>query len=123
MHIAEEVTTPPSIPAPQIEADGAVGGVWLKDMKVGESVTFSTRNIAYTLEKVDRGLNHGGRFTIVGHPHLCPIPTPAVIIGSAWGGSLLKGGFIGVGLSVKMVVDGSTQVTTPVQRLQWRRAH
>lgn len=72
------------------------GGVWLEDVPVGKTVAMQTRNTLYGICKVGPLT-----FTIFGHPKYCPEPTPCNIFGSSWGGSMLKVGWIGVGMCLE----------------------
>src|SRR5258708_1502008 len=75
------------------------GGVWVKELKVGERVEMQTRNTLYLIEKREDGLY------ISGHLGYCRVPTKAYIHGSTWGGSMLKVGFVGVGMHLEFATD------------------
>ena len=66
------------------------GGVYLRDLFDGSSVEIETRNHCYTL--VPCG---GSDAMLCGHPEYCPEPVRIVVLGSTWGGSMLKEAFIG----------------------------
>ncbi len=75
------------------------GGVWLRDVEVDTTLFVQTRNTLYTIEKRADG------FYISGHPKYCPKPTKAVIQGSTFGGSVIKAGFIGIGMYLEYTTE------------------
>jgi hypothetical protein len=87
----------------QSEADG---GIWLRELKDGDDVSIHTLNTRYTLRK------RGETLTLEGHSKYCPVPTNAHIAGSTWGGSMLKMGFVGVGMHLEFGTDQHPRVTT-----------
>lgn len=66
------------------------GGVHLEDLAQGTSLEIQTLHRWYTV--VTCG---DGRALISGHPKYCPRPLLVTIMGSTWGGSMLKMRFIG----------------------------
>lgn len=83
------------------------GGVNLADLLPGAVVEVETQNHAYTL------LNQGGaRVLISGHPQFCPNPRPAKILGSSWGGTMLKEAYIGRGMHLQFRHAGCGPITT-----------
>lgn len=78
------------------------GGVWLKDLEIGDFVLVQTQNSMYRINKTDDVLNS---ITIEGHAHFCPAAVPVRIAGSTWGGSMLKGSFVGVDMHLEFRVD------------------
>ena len=66
------------------------GGVWLRDLPEGAELEIQTENHNYTL--VYRGSQEA---LLSGHPKFCPEPTPVVIHGCTWGGSMIKRAFLG----------------------------
>ena len=83
------------------------GGVNLTDLLPGTVVEVETQNHAYTL------LNRGGASVLIsGHPHFCPNPRPAKILGSSWGGTMLKEAYIGRGMHLQFRQPGSGPITT-----------
>jgi len=78
------------------------GGVWLDQLEVGERLYVQTHNTLYEIEKREDG------FYISGNVHYCPKPTKAYITGSTFGGSVIKAGFVGVGMYLEFMlkVDG-----------------
>jgi hypothetical protein len=72
------------------------GGVYLDDLCEGAVLEVETQNRWYTI--VIRGR---GKELISGHPQYCPEPVPVQIVGSTWGGSMLKLRFIGRGMHLE----------------------
>jgi hypothetical protein len=66
------------------------GGVYLSQLHAGSSLEIQTRHRSYTV--ISCG---GGLALISGHPEFCPRPVLVRILGSNWGGSMLKTSFIG----------------------------
>ncbi len=66
------------------------GGVYLHELPHGSSLEIQTRHRSYTM--VNCG---GGMALLSGHPEFCPRPVLVRILGSNWGGSMLKTSFIG----------------------------
>jgi len=66
------------------------GGVYLHNLRRGSSLEIQTRHRSYTM------VNCGGGLALIsGHPEFCPRPVLVRILGSNWGGSMLKTSFIG----------------------------
>jgi hypothetical protein len=83
------------------------GGVHLADLLPGAVVEVETQNHAYTL------LNRGGASVLIsGHPQFCPNPRPAKILGSSWGGTMLKEAYIGRGMHLQFRHAGCGPITT-----------
>lgn len=93
-HLSDEVNEAIS----QSERDG---GVWLKDIPVGSGVKVRTQNTTYEIINTREG------WTIQGHPKMCPDIRLCNIHGSTWGGSMLKVGFLGVGMHIEMTIQGN----------------
>ena len=72
------------------------GGVYLPDLPPGSSLEIETENHFYIL--VNRGQ---GEMWISGHPDFCPAPVLVRVLGSNWGGSMLKHSFIGRGMQLE----------------------
>ena len=72
------------------------GGVYLPDLPPESGLEIETQNHFYTLRR--RGQ---GEVWISGHPAFCPMPVPVRILGSNWGGSMLKVSFIGRGMRLE----------------------
>jgi hypothetical protein len=66
------------------------GGVHLGDLAEGRSLEVQTQHRSYTV------VNCGDGWALIsGHPKYCPEPSLVKILGSNWGGSMLKVRFIG----------------------------
>lgn len=91
----------------QSEADG---GVSLKSLAVGKALLVQTKNTLYLIEK--RG---EGEFLISGNQGYCPNPTKVNIHGSTWGGSMLKVGFVGIGMRLEFSILGKPGAITTSQ--------
>lgn len=77
----------------QSETDG---GVLLTDVPPGGLLEVQTESRTYFVE------NQGGqKVLIAGHPRYCPEPVPVTLIGSTWGGAMLKPDFIGRGMHLE----------------------
>lgn len=72
------------------------GGVYLEDLPPESGLEITTQNHFYTVHR--RGM---GETWISGHPDFCPAPVPVSILGSNWGGSMLKVAFIGRGMRLE----------------------
>ena len=84
------------------------GGVRIRDLPVGSTVKFQTRGSLYLLEKRADG------DYLSGNPHYVPVPTKVNVHGSTWGGSMLKLGYIGIGMHVEFSINGKTVLTSEV---------
>ncbi len=66
------------------------GGVYLEDLALGSKLEVQTQHRWYTV------VNCGDGWALIsGHPTYCPQPLLVRILGSNWGGSMLKAAFIG----------------------------
>jgi hypothetical protein len=86
-------------------------GVALRQLEALTELRVETRNTTYRVV-VTRDADvviQGGAFF--------PDPTHAHVEGASLGGSLLKVGWIGVGLRMEIVADGQRIVTTPVRSI------
>jgi hypothetical protein len=72
-----------------------MGGAYIDKLAVGRTLRVQTVNTTYLIKRVAEGKEG---LTIQGHPRYCPEPTPAHILGSNFGGSMLKVGFVGRGM-------------------------
>jgi hypothetical protein len=72
------------------------GGVYLRDLSPGVVLSIQTRNRMYRVEFLG-----GGTALISGHPEFCPDPAEVRIVGSTWGGSMLKEKFVGRGMHLE----------------------
>ncbi len=92
----------PNTPQSEVE-----GGVYLDDLPEGSALEVETIHHRYTI------VNHAnGRALISGHPRFCPEPIPVTIEGSTWGGSMLKVGFIGIGMRLTFLHPTFRTITT-----------
>ena len=82
-------------------------GLYLRDLVSGDLVEIFTHNRVYRL--VYQGEGEG---LISGHPEFCPEPIPVKILGSTWGGSMIKTDFIGCGMHLEFLPAGTRRVTT-----------
>ena len=76
------------------------GGVWLDKIDVGTTLYVQTKNTLYTIEKRKDG------WYISSTSKLCPEPIKAYIAGSTFGGSVIKSGFIGIGMYLEFTLEG-----------------
>ena len=88
-------------------SDWKAHGIYLSELEVGQRLTLETRNHRYHL--MNEG---GGEAMIFGHPQYCPEPVSVKVAGSTWGGSMLKMGFIGVGMRLEFAHPDRGVVTT-----------
>jgi hypothetical protein len=65
-------------------------GVLLDSLNVGAVLEVATKNRVYRVEICAKG-----QILISGHPKYCPDPVPVKLVGSTWGRSMVKLGFIG----------------------------
>lgn len=102
-----------------------LGGVWLKPpqgeavkdepyLATGKTLHVQTRNTLYVIEK--RG---DDEFYISGSKKYCPEPVKCDILGCNFGGSMLKMNFVGRGMFLEFIVDGTnkTIVTSEISEV------
>lgn len=83
------------------------GGVFLFDLEPGTRLEVETHHHRYFL------LNLGdGRMEISGHPDYCPQPTQVDVLGSSWGGTLLKSRYVGRGMRLEFRHPSRDRVVT-----------
>ncbi|MBI1357767.1 MAG: hypothetical protein GC160_25805 [Acidobacteria bacterium] len=89
-------------------------GIYLREIRPGETLDIRTKNHLYSV----RYLGYGAA-EISGHSQICPEPVLVNILGSTWGGSALKTGFLGVGLCLEFQHPGEQTVTrtSPIQAI------
>jgi hypothetical protein len=75
------------------------GGAYIEKLAVGKKLLVQTRNTLYTIERREDGLY------ISGSARFCPEPRKCVISGSTFGGSMLRMGYIGVGMYMEFMLD------------------
>lgn len=111
--------------SPQINANlkqsARDGGVFTRDVPPGSTVLVQTRNTLYTLH------NHGDLWIIQGGKRFSEM-TAVRINGSTFGGSMLRSGFIGIGMYLELggkALAGErprTVTTSPIQSIKIRFA-
>jgi len=77
------------------------GGMFIKDLPVGKTLKVRTQNTVYFIDRVSEGPEG---LTIQGHPRYCPEPIKAYILGSNFGGSMIKVGFVGRGMYMEFTL-------------------
>ncbi len=89
-------------------------GVYLRDLQPMTRLLVQTCNSEYRIVVSSGGtvLVEGGRYF--------ERPTTAVVDGASLGGSLLKMGWIGVGLRMELRDESRRIVTSPVRRIAWQ---
>ncbi len=91
----------------KINESEKAGGVFLKNIPANSTINIKTGNSLYAVHKTDRGE------TIKGHPEYCPAPVNCRINGSTFGGSMLKIGWIGIGMHLEVfLTDTQKTITT-----------
>jgi hypothetical protein len=94
---------------------GDVEGIYLSELAAGDVLVIETLNSTYSLVYLGAAAallaKHSPRFAE---------PMSVNVLGSTWGGSALKMGFLGVGLcmEVERLEDDKVLVTSPIQSLQ-----
>jgi len=101
------------------------GGMFIKDLPVGKTLKVRTQNTVYFIDRVSEGPEG---LTIQGHPRYCKEPVKAYILGSNFGGSMIKIGFVGRGMYMEftLVTTGEpkqaryhgTIVTSQIQEVE-----
>src|SRR4051812_36234047 len=92
--------------AQKIRESELAGGIQFGDLPAGSKVRVRTRSTNYIVE---RGTD---RDYIKGHPEYCPERTPCRVQGSTFGGSVIKIGFIGIGMHMEVSLEGGRKLTT-----------
>lgn len=91
----------------KINESEKAGGVFLKNVPVNSTINIKTGNSLYAVRKTGSGE------TIKGHPEYCPSPVNCRINGSTFGGSMLKIGWIGIGMHLEVfLTDTQKTITT-----------
>ena len=92
-------------------------GVTLMAMEACDMIQARTHNSEYEIFLLDpksgRALVRGGKFFAE--------PVEATVIGSTFGGCMLRAGWLGVGLRMEICGNGQRTVTSPVQSLRVER--
>ncbi len=94
-----------------VEATKATRGLAVDELADGTRLHVRTENTTYQILISDARRQC---IVIVGGRHF-PIPTPATLNGSTLGGSLIKAGWIGLGMCLELQIEATTIVTSPVQ--------
>ena len=84
-------------------------GIYLRNIEPLTTIVVRTQNSRYRILITD------GTAAIVRGGAFFPEPTPARIDGSSFGGTLLKVGWIGVGLRMEIFTNGRRIITSPVR--------
>jgi hypothetical protein len=94
------------------------GGVFLSDLQPRTVLLIKTQHHCYAA--VFLGDN---RALLWGHPKFCPRPVSVCIVGSTWGGTMLKSRFVGRGMRLEFHhPEYSTPIiTSPIQAIDERR--
>src|SRR5271155_3839443 len=79
------------------------GGVFLDKLAAGKKLQVQTKKTLYTIERREDGLY------ISGNAKYCAEPTKCRIPGSNFGGSMLKMNFVGRGMFLEFIVDGTNK--------------
>jgi hypothetical protein len=93
------------------------GGVFLNDLEPRTVLFIQTQHHCYTA--VFMGDNQA---LLWGHPQFCPKPISVSIVGSTWGGTMLKSRFVGRGMRLEFHhPEYSTPiVTSPIREIRER---
>lgn len=83
------------------------GGVFLQDLAPATVLEIRTQNHCYTAVMLAEN-----SVLLSGHPEYCPEPTPVIVTGSTWGGSMLKCGFVGRGMHLEFSHPEYRTITT-----------
>ena len=88
-------------------------GVTLPSLEACDTIHVRTHNHDYEIFLLDpesgRALVEGGRFFVE--------PTEATVVGSTFGGCIIKLGWIGIGLRLEINLDGQPIITSQVQAI------
>ena len=91
-------------------------GIHLRTIEPLTTIVVRTQNSRYWILITD------GTAAIVRGGAFFPEPTPARIDGSSFGGTLLKVGWIGIGLRMEIFTNGRRIITSPVRDVTLERA-
>jgi hypothetical protein len=89
------------------------GGIWYSKLPIGSRVEVVTKNTRYQIEKRSEDESF-----IQGHSQYCPIPTLARIHGSTFGGSMIRVGWLGVGMHLEFSLGKAPVPTSEIQSVQ-----
>lgn len=95
------------------------GGVFLADLQPQTVLFIQTQHHCYTAVFL-----RDNQALIWGHPTFCPRPVPVAIVGSTWGGSMLKSRFVGRGMRLEFHHPAykTPIVTSPIKEIRERRS-
>jgi hypothetical protein len=91
-------------------------GIHLRNIEPLTTIVVRTQNSRYRILITD------GTAAIVRGGAFFPEPTPARIDGSSFGGTLLKVGWIGIGLRMEIFTNGRRIITSPVRDVMLERS-
>jgi hypothetical protein len=94
-------------------------GVTLRTLGACDTIYARTNNHEYEIFLLDPD---SGRALVKGGKYLAE-PTEATVVGSTFGGCMLKVGWLGVGLRMEILTDGQYLMTTPLESLRIVRVH
>jgi len=101
-----------------IDMSNRLEGVMLRNLKPCDTIHARTLNSDYEIFLLDpeagSALVRGGKFFTE--------PREAIVSGSNFGGSMLKLGWIGLGLRMELSVNGHHIATSPVEELRVERS-
>ena len=89
------------------------GGMWLRDIKLGQIIKVVTKNTEYIIEKVAND-----KYIVSGNKKYCPVPTFMFLHGSTFGGSMIRVGFIGVGMYLEMYINNKPILTSHIKSVE-----
>lgn len=89
------------------------GGVFLQDIPNGHIVEVHTRNSVYVIAVIDK---EKGKVAIQGNGKHLQQPTVGYLQGSTFGGSMLKVGWIGIGMHLEVQLARGGFLTTSVMQ-------
>lgn len=98
----------------RIEQSEIDGGAWMEKLAPGKTLHVQTKNTHYEITRDAQGNER-----IKGNPTFCPDFFACSIQGSTWGTSMLKVGYVGVGMRLEVVLlegphTGGTMLTTQI---------
>lgn len=96
----------------QVRSAKNIEGIYLRDVSPGEILLVQTTNSDYSLIYLGYGSAQ-----IAGNPRICRGSQPVNVLGSTWGGSALRIGFIGIGMCLQFQRPGEARMvtTTPIR--------
>jgi hypothetical protein len=96
------------------EISDELEGVTLEKLKPCNTIHARTRNSDYEIFLLDP---ESGRALVKGGKYFAE-PVEATVSGSSFGGSMLKMGWLGVGLGMEFNANGQYVMTSPVEELR-----